>query len=103
MFIDGALSETQKRRNDNNDDFNVTSSKQKTSGSSGTDTIAYLRQKTEKTFELRAEELKHKREPFDLENQRQETSQNHMEMSTQSSQQQMNAVLLLVGKLSEKL
>ena len=43
MFIDGALSETQKRRNDNNDDFNVTSSKQKTSRSSGADTIAYLR------------------------------------------------------------
>ena len=84
MFIEGALSEAQKRRN-NNDDFNVTSSKQKKSRSSGTDTIAYFRQKTEKTFELTAEELKLKGEPFDLENQEQETSQNHMEMPTQSS------------------
>ena len=38
-----------------------------------------------------------------MEKQRQEDSQNHSEMLIQSSQQQMNAVLLLVGKLSQKL
>ena len=97
------LSETQKRRSNSDDDFDVTSPKQKKSRSSGTDTIAYLREKTEKDFELRAEELKLKREQLDMEKQRQEASQNHMEMLIQSSQQQMNAMLLLVGKLIEKL
>ena len=97
------LSETQKKRSNSDDDFDVTSPKQKKSRSSGTDTIAYLREKTEKDFELRAGELKLKREQLDMEKQRQEASQNHMEMLIQSSQQQMNAMLLLVGKLTEKL
>ena len=38
-----------------------------------------------------------------MKKQRQEASQNHMEMLIQSSQQQMNAMLMLVGKRSEKL
>ena len=97
------LSETQKRRSNSDDNFDVTSTKQKKSRCSGTDTIAYLREKTEKDFELRAEELKLKREQLDMEKQRQEASQNHMEMLIQSSQQQMNAMLLSVGKLAEKL
>ena len=42
------LSETQKRRSNNDDDFDVISPKQKKSRSSGTDTIAQLREKTEK-------------------------------------------------------
>ena len=47
--------------------------------------------------------MKLKREQLDMEKQRQEASQNHMEMLIQSSQQQMNAMLLLVGKITEKL
>ena len=61
------LSETHKRRSNSDDDFDVTSPKQKKSRSSGTDTIAYLREKTEKDFELRAEELKLKRQQLDVE------------------------------------
>ena len=38
-----------------------------------------------------------------MEKQRQEASQNYMEMLIQSSQQQMNAMLLLVGKITKKL
>ena len=53
------LSKTQKRRSNSDD---VTSLKQKKSRSSGTDTIAHLREKTEKDFELRAKELKFKKE-----------------------------------------
>ena len=45
------LSQTQKRRSNSDDDFDITSPKQKKSISSGTDTIVYLRQKTEKDFE----------------------------------------------------
>ena len=93
------LSETQKRRSNSDNDFELTSPKQKKSRSSGTDTTAYLREKTEKDFKLRAEELKLKREQLDMEKQRHEASQNHMEMLMQSSQQQMNAMLLLVGNL----
>ena len=97
------LSETQKRRSNSDDDFDVTSPKQKKSRNSGTDNIEFLREKTEKDFELRVEELKLKKQQLDMEKQRQETSQNHMKMLIQSSQQQMNAMLLLVGKLTEKL
>ena len=78
--------------------FYVTSPKWKKSRSSGTDTIAYLRQKTEKDFEWRAEDLKLNGEQLDMEKQRQETSQNHIEILIQSSQQQMNAMLLLGEK-----
>ena len=97
------LAETQKRRSNSDDDFDVTSPKQKKSRNSGTDNIEFLREKTEKDFELRVEELKLKKQQLDMEKQRQETSQNHMKMLIQSSQQQMNAMLLLVGKLTEKL
>ena len=97
------LLETQKKRSNSDDDFDVISPKHKKSRSSGTDTTAYLREKTEKDFELRTAELKLKREQLDMEKQRHEASQNHMEMLIQSSQQQMNAMLLLVGKLTEKL
>ena len=45
------LSQTQKRRSNSDDDIDITSPKQKKSVSSGTDTIVYLRQKTEKDFE----------------------------------------------------
>ena len=55
------FSETQERRS-NDDDVDVTSPKQKKSRISGTDTIAYLREKTKKDFELRAEKFKLKRE-----------------------------------------
>ena len=75
--------------------------KQKKPRSSGTDTIVYLREKTKKDFELRAKKLKLKRE-LDMKKQRQEASENHMEMRIQSSQQQMNAMLLLIGKLTQK-
>ena len=64
------LSETQKRKSNSDDDFDVTSLKQKKSRSSGTDTVAYLKVKTEKNFELRAEESKLKREQLDMEKQR---------------------------------
>ena len=64
------LSKTQKRKSNSDDDFDVTSLKQKKSRSSGTDTVAYLKVKTEKNFELRAEELKLKREQLDMEKQR---------------------------------
>ena len=97
------LAETQKRRSNSDDDFDVTSPKQKKSRNSGTDNIEFLREKTEKDFELRVEELKLKKQQLDMEKQRQETSQNHMKMLIQSSQQQMNAMLLLAGKLTEKL
>ena len=99
--IDGALIKNLDEKN-SDDNFDVTWPKQKKYRNSGTDTIAYLREKTEKDFELRAEELKLKREQLDMEKQRQETSQNHMEILIQS-RQQMNAILLIVGKLSEKL
>ena len=97
------LSETQKRSSNSDNDFDVISRKQKKSRSSGTDTIAYLREKTEKDLELRAVELKFKTHQLDMEKQRQEASQNHMEILMQSSQQQMNAIFLLVGKLTRKL
>ena len=98
------LSETIKRRSSTrSDDCDITSSKQKKSRSSGTDTIPYLREKTEKDFELREEELKLKREQLEMEKKGQEASQNQMQMLIQSSQQQMNAMLMLVRKLSEKL
>ena len=96
------LSETHQRRSNSDDDFNVTSPKQKECRSLGTDTISCLREKTEKDFELRAEELKLKREQLDMEKQRQFASQNHMEILILSTWQQMNAMLLLVGKLIEK-
>ena len=48
------LSETQKRRSNSDNDFELTSPKQKKSRSSGTDTIAYLREKTEKDFKLKS-------------------------------------------------
>ena len=98
--IDGVLIKNLDEKN-SDDNFDVTWPKHKKSRNSGTDTIAYLREKTEKDFELRAEELKLKREQLDMEKQRRETSQNHMEILIQS-QQQMNAILLIVGKLSEK-
>ena len=97
------LSETRKGRSNSDNDFDVISRKQKKWRSSGTDTIAYLREKTEKDLELRAEKLKLKTRQLNMEKQRQEASQNHMEILIQSSQQQMNAIFLLVGKLTRKL
>ena len=96
------LSGTQIRSNSDHD-FDVTSPKQQKSKTSGTDGIAYLREETEKDFELKVEELKLKRQQLDLEKQRQEASQNHVEMLIQSSQQKMNAMLLLFEKPSENL
>ena len=89
-------------RSNSDNDFDVTSSNQRKSRSSGTDTIVYLREKTVKDFELRVEELRLKRQQLDLEKQRQEASHSHIERLMQSSQQQINAMLLLIGKLTEK-
>ena len=61
-------------RSNSDNDFDVTSSNQKKSRSSGTDTIVYLREKTVKDFELRVEELRLKRQQLDLEKQRQEAT-----------------------------
>lgn len=52
------LSETQKRSSNNDEDLYVTSPRQKRSRSSGNDVITYLREETEKNFELRAKESK---------------------------------------------
>ena len=52
------LSETQKRSSNNDEDLYVTSPKQKRSRSSGNDVTKYLRDETEKNFELRAEDSK---------------------------------------------
>ena len=60
------LSETQKRRSNSDDDFDATSTKQKLTRSKGSGTIAYLRGKTEKDFELRAKELKLKTGKLDM-------------------------------------
>ena len=61
-------------RSNSDNDFDVTSSNQKKSRRSGTDTIVYLREKTVKDFELRVEELRLKRQQLDLEKQRQEAT-----------------------------
>ena len=61
-------------RSNSDNDFDVTSSNQRKSRSSGTDTIVYLREKTVKDFELRVEELRLKRQQLDLEKQRQEAT-----------------------------
>lgn len=97
------LSETQKRSSNNDEDLYVTSPKQKRSRSSGNDVTKYLRDETEKNFELRAEDSKVQRAAMEKKRKKQEGPQNPMEMLIQSSQQQMNAMLLLVKKISEEL
>ena len=97
--IDGALIKNLDKKN-SDDNFDVTWPKQKKSRNSGTDTIAYLREKTEKDFELRAEELKaQKRAVRYGKAKTRNFSKPHGNTYTR---QQMNAILLIVGKLSEK-
>ena len=48
-----SLWKTQKRRSKSDDDFDVTSLKEKKSSSLGTDTIAYLEDKREKIFRIK--------------------------------------------------
>ena len=69
------LSETQKRRGNGDDDFDITSPKQRKSRSSATDTIANVRERKEKDFKSRHEELKLKREYLGYG----KASQTHME------------------------
>ena len=73
------------------------------SRSSGSDTVAYLRDKTDKDFVLRGEELSLRKEELELNKSREEASQRQLQMLIQNSQQQTNALMLLIGKITEKL
>ena len=95
------LSETKKRQNDSESDD--ISPKTKKSRSSGSDTVAYLRDKTDKDFVLRGEEISLRKEELELNKSREEASQRQLQMLIQNSQQQTNALMLLIGKITEKL
>ena len=95
------LSETKKRQNDSESDD--ISPKTKKSRSSGSDTVAYLRDKTDKDFVLRGEELSLRKEELELNKSREEASQRQLQMLIQNSQQQTNTLMLLIGKITEKL
>ena len=94
------LSETKKRQID--DESDDSSPKTKKSRSSGSDTVAYLRDKTEKDFCLRGEELALRKAELELNKSREEASQKQLQMLIQNSQQQTNALMLLIGKIAEK-
>ena len=95
------LSETRKRSAENlsSDESSPKSSKRR---SSGGDTIAYLRDKSEKDFSLRGEEIALRKQELLLMHEKEENAKQQMEMLISNSQQQTNMMLMLVSKMAEK-
>ena len=71
--------------------------------SSGGDTIMYLREKSEKYFALREEELRLKRAELEDTKERDSYLQQQSALMLQQCQQQSAAMMLLVQKVVEKL
>ena len=71
--------------------------------SSGGDTIMYLREKSEKDFALREEELRLKRAELEAAKERDSHLQQQSALMLQQCQQQSAAMMLLVQKVVEKL
>ena len=98
------LSETKKRLSTSasTDELEV-SPPTKRPRSSGGDTIMYLREKSEKDFALREEELRLKRAELETAKERDSHLQQQSALMLQQCQQQSAAMMLLVQKLVEKL
>ena len=71
--------------------------------SSGGDTIMHLREKSEKDFALREEELRLKRAELEAAKERDSHLQQQSALMLQQCQQQSAAMMLLVQKVVEKL
>ena len=98
------LSETKKRLSTSasTDELEV-SPPTKRPRSSGGDTIMYLREKSEKDFALREEELRLKRAELEAAKERDSHLQQQSALMLQQCQQQSAAMMLLVQKVVEKL
>ena len=83
------LSETKKRQAEETSEEEITPKRNR---SSGGDTISYLREKSEKDFKLREEELRLRREELEV------TKAREKALIDQS-----NAMMQLLSKLSDKL
>ena len=70
--------------------------------SSGSDTISYLREKSEKDFTLREQELVLREKELVLHNRRQELNEAQLSQMAKQSQQQTDALMLLIRKIAEK-
>lgn len=71
--------------------------------SSGGDTIAYLRDKSEKDFTLRGEEIKLRKQELLLMKEKEENAKQQMQVLLSNSQQQTNTMLMLVSKIADKI
>ena len=98
------LSETKKRLSTSasTDDLEI-SPPTKRPRSSGGDTIMYLREKSEKDFALREEELRLKKAELEASKQRDAHLQQQSSLMLQQCQQQSAALMSLVQKVVEKL
>ena len=98
------LSETKKRLSTSasTDELEV-SPPTKRPRSSGGDTIMYLREKSEKDFALREEELRLKRAELEAAKERDSHLQQQSALMLQQCQQQSAAMMLLVQKVVQKL
>ena len=98
------LSETKKRLSTNasTDELEV-SPPTKRPRSSGGDRIMYLRERSEKNFALREEELRLKRAELEAAKERDSHLQQQSALMLQQCQQQSAAMMLLVQKVVEKL
>ena len=92
------LSETKKREALQTTDDSPPTKKAR---SSGGDTVAYLRDKTEKDFQLQAEENELRRQELELNRAREQASKLQITQILQNSQQQAHALTTLVRKLAD--
>ena len=96
------LSETKKRQapeSDMNEMMETPKNQMRTSGNA---TTCYLREKNEKEHALRQEELKLKQRELELNMKRQESYETQAKQLAEQSQQQSQALMLLITKIEEK-
>ena len=97
------LSETRKRnldKEDHGDPSQKTSANNKRS--SGGDTIAYLREKTEKDFALCQEVKNIRKQELDIAKSKEEASQKQIAQLIENSEQQTNMLMMLITKMTKK-
>ena len=91
------LSETPEKNLDKEDhaDQSQKISSNNTRRSSGGDTVAYLRKKTEKNFALRQEEINLRKQELDIAKSKEEASQKQIAQLIENSQQQTNMLKMV--------
>ena len=70
--------------------------------SSGGDTIAYLKEKPEKDFALRQEEINFRKQELDISKSKEEASQKQIAQLIENAQQQTNTLKILLTKMVGK-